>query len=78
MHQTADAGDVSYIVKTILKYATDEYVAWEKRLNHAHDPATRRSLKAKPGMEYLQSKSLAHVGGSYMLVLGLRSRTVPF
>jgi hypothetical protein len=68
---------MSYLVKTILKIATNEDVARKKRLDHPHQPAPRGPLKAQPRVEHLQTQPLAYIGGGNMLVLGLRSRAIP-
>jgi hypothetical protein len=77
MHQTADASDVSYFIKAVLKNASNENVAGEERLYHMNDSAPRRPFQAQAGMEDLQSEPLADVCGRYMLVFGLRSGTIP-
>lgn len=68
---------MSYRVKGILKDATNENIAWEKRLHHAHHPASRCPLQAKTGMEHLKPQPFANIGRGNMFMLGLRSRAIP-
>jgi hypothetical protein len=77
MHQAANPRDMPDVIHPILKNATNKNVTGEKRFNNPHHAPPCGPLQPQSGMENFQPQILADIGRRNMLVLRLRSCTIP-